>query len=232
MLGATDTGTVLIRGAQQVLTLRESQGARRGAALNELGIIRDGALLIRDGMVQNIGPSRRVENLQDARCAIEINAAGRVVMPGFVDCHTHLIFPPPGQAASRLASDAHKLHNRTAKSLANRYRSYLDSMARHGTTTLEAKTGCGPDDHAELKLLRAVAAIERDLVDVVPTLLMRIPSPTPIRPGPPKASPIGMSGSCCPRRGAAGWRVLPTLRGIPIATCIAISRDWSNRHKL
>lgn len=178
MLGATNTGTILIRGAQQVLTLRESQGARRGAALNELGIIRDGALLIRDGIVQDIGPSRRVENLQDARCAIEINAAGRVVMPGFVDCHTHLIFPPPGQAASRLASDAHKLHNRTAKSLANRYRSYLDSMARHGTTTLEAKTGCGPDDHAELKLLRAVAAIKRDLVDVVPTLLMRIPSPS------------------------------------------------------
>jgi imidazolonepropionase len=176
MFGATDTGTILIRGAQQVVTLRESQGARRGAALNELGIIRDGALLIRDGIIEDIGTSRRVENLQEARCAIEINAAGRVVMPGFVDCHTHLVFPPPGQTASDLANDAHKIHNRTAKRLARCTHSYLDSMARHGTTTLEAKTGCGPDNHAELKLLRAVAALKRDLVDVVPTLLMRVPS--------------------------------------------------------
>src|SRR5579871_4167573 len=90
------TGTILIRGARQLLTLRGPQAARRGADLNELGIIPDGALLIRDGCLQEVGTTRRVENLAEARDAFEINAAGRVVMPGFVDSHTHLVFPPPG----------------------------------------------------------------------------------------------------------------------------------------
>jgi imidazolonepropionase len=87
------TGTILIRGARQLLTMRGPKGPRRGLALNELSIIPDGALLIRDGVLMEVGPSRRLENLAEARDAWEINAAGRVVMPGFVDSHTHLAFP-------------------------------------------------------------------------------------------------------------------------------------------
>ena len=52
-------------------------------------------LLVCDGVIQEVGPTRRVENLAKARDAVEINAAGRVVMPGFVDSHTHLMCPPP-----------------------------------------------------------------------------------------------------------------------------------------
>jgi len=52
-------------------------------------------VLIRDGLVEEVGLTRRVENLKAARDAVEISAAGRVVMPGFVDSHTHLAFPPP-----------------------------------------------------------------------------------------------------------------------------------------
>src|ERR1019366_5107199 len=84
--------------ARQLLTLRGSSGPRRGAALGDLGLIQDGSLLIRDGELVEVGPTRRVENLAEARQALEINAAGRVVMPGFVDSHTHLAFPPPGAA--------------------------------------------------------------------------------------------------------------------------------------
>ncbi len=96
MVGVKDTGTILIRGARQLLTLRGPRGVRRGADLNELSVIPDGALLIRNGIIEEVGPSRRVENLAGARDAVEINAAGRVVMPGFVDSHTHLVFAPPG----------------------------------------------------------------------------------------------------------------------------------------
>src|SRR5450756_2446957 len=81
---------ILIRGARQLVTVRGTRGPRRGPSLNELNVIQDGAILIRDGILVEIGPSRRVENLAQARDAIEINAAGRVVMPGFVDAHTHL----------------------------------------------------------------------------------------------------------------------------------------------
>src|SRR5271157_662718 len=176
-----DTGTILIRGARQLLTLRGPHGTRRGADLNELGIIPDGALLIRDGVIEEVGPSRRVENLAGARDAVEINAAGRVVMPGFVDSHTHLVFPPPGNTDAELESAVRVVRTGTAKRLTARTRSYLQSMARHGTTTVEAKTGCGPDDHAELKLLRVLGTLQHDPVDVVATLLLRLPGDVPDR---------------------------------------------------
>src|SRR5260370_30655763 len=85
---------ILIRGAKQLLTLHGHPVPRRGAALRELGIIADGAVLIRDGLIQDVGPSRRVEALTAARDAEEISAAGRVVLPGFVDSHTHAVAGP------------------------------------------------------------------------------------------------------------------------------------------
>ena len=77
----------LIRGARQLLTLRGPKGPRRGADLQNLGIIEDGAVLIADGLIAEVGPSRRLENLALARGAEEIDASGCVVMPGFVDSH-------------------------------------------------------------------------------------------------------------------------------------------------
>ena len=74
-----------------MLTLRGPKGPRRGSALEELAIIHDGSLLVRDGVLQEVGPTRRVENLALARNALEISAGGRVVMPGFVDSHTRLL---------------------------------------------------------------------------------------------------------------------------------------------
>src|SRR5271169_1547449 len=86
---------LLVRGARQLLSLRGPSGPRRGAELRNLGVIEDGAVLISDGIIQQIGPSRRVENLAVARSAEEIDANGRVVLPGFVDSHTHLVGGPP-----------------------------------------------------------------------------------------------------------------------------------------
>ena len=70
-------GMTLVRGAHQLLTLRGPAGPRRGAALRDLGLIEDGAVLIRNGKILEAGPSRRLENLKVARGAHEINAAGR-----------------------------------------------------------------------------------------------------------------------------------------------------------
>src|SRR5580704_4360625 len=75
----------LIRGARQLLTLRGASGPRRGSAMSDLNIITDGAVLIRDGVIADVGTSRRVENLFPARGAREIDASGKVVMPAFVD---------------------------------------------------------------------------------------------------------------------------------------------------
>ena len=96
----------LIRGARQLLTLRGPSGPRRGADLRKLGIIQDGAVLIADGLIVEVGPSRRVENLALARGAEEIDASGCVVMPGFVDSHVHVVRGTPSGAIATRAESA------------------------------------------------------------------------------------------------------------------------------
>jgi imidazolonepropionase len=178
----------LLRGARQLLTLRGPTGPRRGSELRNLGLIQDGALLIADGLVQEVGPSRRLENLALARQAEEIDASGCVVMPGFVDCHTHLV---GGQARladyeMRLAGASHEeiaqagggelalarsiqeLSLRTLETLATRA---LEEAVRHGTTTLEAKSGFGLTDAGEIKILRVHSAMQKQPVQVVSTFL-------------------------------------------------------------
>lgn len=165
--------SVLIRGARQLLTLRGAAEPRRGPALRELGIIPDGALLIQDGRIVEAGPSRRVENLVEARHAREIDVTGHVVMPGFVDCHTHLVCGPVlgSQPQEALAAALHAVQHDSTSRLESRAHQIVNGMARHGTTTLEAKSGYGADAAAELKTLRVLRRIEQHPLDVVSTLL-------------------------------------------------------------
>lgn len=180
------SGYLLVRGARQLLTLRGPSGPRRGWALRDLGMIQDGALLIRDGVVVSVGPSRRVENLSEARSAREIDASGRVVMPGFVDSHTHLVGGPGRLAGyetqvsgarpaaadhSALLSGARAVRALPASRLRMQARHHLEALIRHGTTTVEGKSGCGLDQTGELKILRVLAALRQRPLDVLATYL-------------------------------------------------------------
>ena len=169
--------TTLIRGARQLLTLRGPGGPRRGPGLRELGLVKNGSVLVRDGVVLAAGPSRTVEKLTDARKAREIDAAGRVVMPGFVDSHTHLVFGIPrladyemrlagatyeeiAAAGGGILSSVRAVRRMSAAALEAQARASLAVMARHGTTTVEAKSGYGLDRPAEIKMLRVAGRIE------------------------------------------------------------------------
>ena len=134
------------------------------------------------GVLLEVGPTRRVENLALARRAVEVSAVGRVVMPGFIDCHTHLLFPPPGPFLSEPEAAARAIRTLTAQRLESQARTHLEAMARHGTTTVEIKTGCGPDLSAELKILRALAALRQQPVSIVPSFLLR-PGASKLWPG-------------------------------------------------
>src|ERR1700751_5803615 len=159
----------LITGCSQLLTLR---GAipRRGGTLGELGIIRDGALLIHDDRIVAIGTRRRIESSRKSRRAEKLDLAGRVVLPGFVDSHTHLIFPGSRAAEyeQRIAgatyeqiarrgggirSTVENLRKAPARILHDRALAHLREFAAHGTSTIEAKTGYGLDWKSELKIL-------------------------------------------------------------------------------
>lgn len=155
--------------------MRGPKGPRRGLQLRELGVIYDGALLIQDGVVTEAGPTRRVENLADARDAIEINAAGRVVMPGFVDSHTHLVWPPAGPDGADREHAVRYMRTATGQRIESRARESLEAMARHGTTTVEVKTGFGPEENVEAKLLRVLAALGNHPLETVATFLLNLP---------------------------------------------------------
>ncbi len=193
------TSAILIRGARQLLTLRGPQGARRAGDLRELGIIPDGAVLVQNGVIQEVGPTRRVENLAIARHAVEINAAGRLVMPGFIDSHTHLAFPLDNRASDGKSATVRTVSSATSTRLAVRARAQVEAMARHGTTTVEVKTGCGPDENAETKLLRVLHRLRNDPIDLIPTFLFHLPD----------------EGLCGAHDAAAEWvfqELLPKIR--------------------
>ena len=82
----------MIANAAELLTLRGPCRARVRDEMSDLSIIRDGAVYIRDGIIEAVGDSSSVLRDNDARGIERIDASGRVVMPGFVDPHTHLVF--------------------------------------------------------------------------------------------------------------------------------------------
>lgn len=166
----------LVRGARQLLTLRGPSGPRRGADCKNLAIIQDGAVLIVDGLIHEVGPTRRLENLALARGAEEIDASGRVVMPGFVDAHMHAVSGParprdngsrePGEAALAIARAIQEHSPRALEAMALRV---LESAVRHGTTAFGAVSGFGITVAGETKILRVHNALRRRLSSVVST---------------------------------------------------------------
>src|SRR5947209_5865985 len=176
---------ILVRGARQLLTLRGPRGPRRGPALNNPGLIPDGSVLIIDGVVDEIGPTRRVENLAKTRDAVEIDATGRVVIPGFVDSHTHLVSGPlplgdfEERSAKGVEGDFRRQHaaasahieNASGKALQFRAEAAIQDCVRHGTTTIEAKSGHGATEAGELKILRTQVALNEQPINVVSTFM-------------------------------------------------------------
>lgn len=178
------SGLLLVRGARQLLTLRGPGEARRGPALSELGIIEDGAVLTREGFIVSVGPTRRVENLREAREADVVEATGRVVMPGLVDCHTYF-FPgrtfraPPRPRRPSAPEDASAwsatLRGASRRRILWECRRWLHEMLRHGTTTAEVKSGWGLDQATELRLMRILARLQGGPVELTPTYSVHAP---------------------------------------------------------
>ena len=179
---------LLITGCSQLLTLRGA-APRRGRALAELDIVPDGALLIRDGRIAAIGARRQVERLPKARRAKKLDLGGRVVLPGFVDSHTHLIFPASraaeyeqriagatyeqiAQEGGGIRSTVYALRRASPKLLKERALQFLREFAAHGTTTLEAKSGYGLDWKNELKILNVLSDLQQEQpLDILRTFL-------------------------------------------------------------
>ena len=184
--------------ASQLVTLAGPMRPRIGREMSELAAIRDGGMLIREGKIESVGPSDKIE--KNCRDLEVIDAAGHVVMPGFVDAHTHLIF-----AGNRLDDFERRARGETYEQIAKagggiwstvektRAASEVDLLAqakKHanwflqcGTTTIEAKSGYGLMLDAELKILRVMRQLNAHLaLEVVPTFLGAHAVPKEISP--------------------------------------------------
>jgi len=164
-------GSLAVLHASQLVTLAGPKRPRVGTELSSLGIIRNGGMLIRNGKIERVGPSDEIE--KDVGDAEVLDVGGRLVMPGFVDAHTHLVF-----AGNRLDDFERRSRGETYEQIAKagggiwstvektRAASELDLLAqakkhanwflRCGTTTVEAKSGYGLTVDDELKILRVM----------------------------------------------------------------------------
>jgi imidazolonepropionase len=180
----------------QLLTLRapvRAHGARRGAQLSQLGLLEDAAVLCVGGKIVSVGKTH--DALRDPwlrknrKKVIEIDCSGQVVLPGFVDSHTHPAFMNPrlvdfekrtagatyeeiAEAGGGIRSSVDAVRKASKSVLAEKVLESLHEMAELGTTTVEAKSGYGLSLDGELKSLEAIGEAARQWPGtVVRTLL-------------------------------------------------------------
>lgn len=172
----------------ELVTLAGPKRPRAGNELGELGILRDAAILIHNGILHKV--ARRTELRDEINRSDEvIDAAGRCVTPGFVDAHTHLVFAGnrahefveriEGKTYQEIAAAGGGILSTVAKTRAASEEELLiaarrnrDWMLRAGTTTIEAKSGYGLNRETELKMLRVIRRLnEEGPVRIHPTLL-------------------------------------------------------------
>ena len=180
---------IVILNANELLTMKGTALPRAKEQLSELGIIEGGGLAIKDGRIAAVGNSRMIKDRFGKGAKTVIDAKDKIVMPGFVDCHNHLIFEGSRENELEWKIKGHSYIDitkrgggirRTVKetrgasleSLIASAKKRLDVMMKFGTTTTEAKSGYGLNLKDEVKMLNAIRKLdEMHLVDLVPTFL-------------------------------------------------------------
>jgi len=170
------------------VTLSGPARPRAGPELRQLSIIEDGAMLVRDGKITNAGTRSEIEKLIDKDCEI-VDAGGRVVLPGFVDAHTHPVFAgtranefeerSQGATYQEIATrgggiqaTVNATRGATLDELVGGGKRYAEWLLRNGTTTVEAKSGYGLTLEDEIKILRAIRRLDTETpLRYVPTFL-------------------------------------------------------------
>jgi imidazolonepropionase len=179
----------LISPCSQLLTLAGPAAPRKGNDQVELGLVEDGAVWIVDDRIQMAGPRSDVEQAVGTQNISKISAADCIIMPGFVDCHSHPVFMDSrihdfeqrikghsyqeiSSSGGGILSTVQKVRAATEEDLIQKTLPRLRTFLKHGTTTLEAKSGYGLNLESELKMLEAIHKL-KDLtpLELVPTFL-------------------------------------------------------------
>ncbi len=178
---------LIIHSAAQLVTVA-GDAPKRGDAQSDLGIIENGALAIRDGEIVAVGASDEIRALATRETQF-IDAQGKIVLPGFVDAHTHVVFAGDRanefemrlrgasyldllKAGGGIMNTVRATRAASLAQIIDETRARLDRMLAYGTTTVEAKTGYGLDTATELKLLHAIYELDAThAIDLIPTFI-------------------------------------------------------------
>jgi imidazolonepropionase len=178
---------LIIHSASQLITVA-GNAPKHGDAQGELGIIENGAVAIRGETIGAVGATDEIRAWA-TRDTQFIDARGCVVLPGFVDAHTHVVFAGDRanefemrlrgatylellKAGGGIMNTVRATRAASPEQIISETRARLDRMLAHGTTTAEAKTGYGLDTATELKLLQVIAALDAEhAIDLVPTFI-------------------------------------------------------------
>ena len=178
---------LIISNIGQLVTCAASGKPKRGEAMRDVGKIEGGAVAIKEGKILSVGNSEQL--VREFQAADEIDAGGKLVCPGFVDPHTHIVYAGDRlnefelkikgaeyleilESGGGIISTVRETRAATVEKLIELGRQRLDKMLACGTTTCEIKTGYGLDAETELKMLDVIAELARtSTVDVVPTFL-------------------------------------------------------------
>ncbi len=173
---------------RQLVTLAGPPGPRSGPAMRDLAIIADGALHVRDGRIVAVGRQADIERSLSEDTEI-VDAGGRIVLPGFVDAHTHPVFAGnrageferrvEGATYAEIAASGggiratvRSTREASCDALLDGGRRYADWFLRGGTTTIEAKSGYGLSTDAEIKILKTIRQLNAEgRLRRVPTFL-------------------------------------------------------------
>ncbi len=179
--------TVFRNAAQLAGVTAPGERCKSGSALRALGLIADGALVIRDGVIDWLGPTAALPPLPDGTEVIDLT--GKVVLPGLVDSHTHLVFAGSrvGEFEQRIAgassqeitaagggilSTVREVRRRSREELKALARPRLERLLRFGVTTVEVKSGYGLTLADEIKCLQVIADLNAEgPLELVPTFL-------------------------------------------------------------
>jgi imidazolonepropionase len=180
--------TLAVLHASQLVTVAGPRRPRIGVELGQLSIIADGAMLVRDGAIAAVGTSDEIAKQMSGDTEV-VDAAGRVVLPGFVDAHAHPVFAgnrvdefelrAKGATYEEIAAGGGGIHSTVRKTRAASEDELLAQAKKHalwflraGTTTVEAKSGYGLTVEDELKILRVIRRLNAETpVEFVPTFL-------------------------------------------------------------
>jgi len=174
--------------ASQLVTVAGPPRPRIGAEMSELGIVTNGAVLVRQGRIAAAGTRAEIDALLTDDVEI-VDAGGRIVLPGFVDAHTHPVFAGNragefeqrasgatykeiAAAGGGIRSTVRQTREASADTLLSAARRYREWFLRGGTTTVEAKSGYGLSLDAEVKILEVIRRLDSEgPVGYVPTFL-------------------------------------------------------------